>query len=97
MEHPLIIDAAVIGVVLDKDGSELPRAYVVRRPGEEGAKLRETQVKEYVQGKVATYKRLEGGVIFVDVIPKNASGKILKKILREMVKEEIKGKVKTKL
>ncbi|KAL7269829.1 hypothetical protein RUND412_007488 [Rhizina undulata] len=89
LSHPQIVDAAVIGITLNKDGLELPRAYVVRRPGKESADLNETAVKEYVAGRVATYKRLEGGVQFLPSIPKNASGKILKRVLREMAKEEL--------
>ncbi|KAH0604902.1 uncharacterized protein H6S33_006570 [Morchella sextelata] len=93
LEHPHIIDAAVIGVVTETHGSELPRAYIVRRPG---SKLEKQEVKEYVKAKVASYKRLEGGVVFLDAIPKNASGKILKNALRELARKEM-GAVKAKL
>ena len=88
--HPEIIDAAVIGVVIDD--AELPRAYVVRRPDSAAAKdLTEETVKTYCAEKLAKYKRLEAGVMFVDAIPRNASGKILKRILREMAKKELGG------
>jgi acyl-coenzyme A synthetase/AMP-(fatty) acid ligase len=39
--------------------------------------------------KVAKHKRLAGGVKFVDAIPKNPSGKILRKILRDQAKTEV--------
>lgn len=87
--HPLIIDAGVIGVVID--GNECPRAYVVRRPGEEGNALDELEVKNWCGSRLAKYKELTGGVVFVESIPKNASGKILKRTLREMAKEELKA------
>ena len=88
--HPEIVDAAVIGVV--RDDAELPRAYVVRRPESAAAEdLTEEMVKEYSAGKLAKYKRLEGGVSFVDAIPRNASGKILKMLLRERAKKELGG------
>ncbi len=89
LTHPLIVDAAVIGVPAGNalDG-EWPRAYVVRRPGTREEDLTERMVYEWVAGKLARYKRLEGGVRFRDVIPKNASGKILKRVLREEVKGE---------
>jgi acyl-CoA synthetase (AMP-forming)/AMP-acid ligase II len=73
--HPDIVDAAVIGVP-GGEGSELPRAYVVRKPGADEKALTEEVVKEWVGSKLASYKRLEGGVRFVDAIPKNASGKV---------------------
>lgn len=73
--HPDIVDAAVIGVPAGDD-TELPRAYVVRRPGSNEKALTEEVVKEWVASKLARYKRLEGGVRFVDAIPKNASGKV---------------------
>jgi acyl-CoA synthetase (AMP-forming)/AMP-acid ligase II len=92
--HPQIIDAAVIGVYPSGvDGGEVPRGYVVRRPGAEGAKLTADEVKRYLGTRLARYKALEGGVVFVDVIPKNASGKILKKTLREQAKREMGSKM----
>lgn len=94
LSHPLLIDAAVIGVTFGRDDSELPRAYVIRRPGsEEARKLTEADVKDFMKGKLAKYKQLEGGVIFVDAIPKNPSGKILKRVLREQAKKEIGAKL----
>jgi acyl-CoA synthetase (AMP-forming)/AMP-acid ligase II len=91
LTHPHIVDAAVIGVrdVADKD-LELPRAYVVRRPVPEAKGLGEGMVKEYCAARLAKYKALTGGVRFVDAIPKNASGKILKRVLREEAELELK-------
>lgn len=42
-----------------------------------------------MDGKVSAIKRITGGVRFVDVIPKNPSGKILRKILRDQAKAEM--------
>ncbi|KAK5019859.1 hypothetical protein LTR16_000234 [Cryomyces antarcticus] len=88
LDHPDIVDAAVIGVQAHEEASELPRAYVVRRPGCDATKLTEEEVKEFVGQRLAKFKRPEGGVVFVDVIPKNASGKILKRVLREQAMME---------
>lgn len=87
LQHPAIIDAAVIGVTAEdpRDG-ENPRAYVVRQ-----ADITETEVKDWCAQRLAKYKSLTGGVIFVDAIPKNAGGKILKRILREQAQQEMNG------
>lgn len=89
LTHPNIVDAAVIGVPAGALDGEHPRAYVVRKPGVTPEQLTEEEVVEWAGKRLAKYKRLQGGVRFVDSIPKNASGKILKRILREDVKREI--------
>ncbi|KAK5719119.1 hypothetical protein LTR15_007642 [Elasticomyces elasticus] len=83
LSHPSVVDVAVIGVEIG--GEEVPRAIVVVKPGEE---ISENDVKEWVAGRLAKYKWLNGGVRFVDAIPKTASGKILKRLLREEAKRE---------
>lgn len=45
-------------------------------------------VSRWVEEKAAPYKKLRGGVIFLDAIPKSPSGKILRKVLREQAKKE---------
>ena len=84
LSHPRIKDVAVIGVDRGEKG-ELPRAYVVTAPGQS---LREEEVRSWVGERLARYKQLEGGVKFVESIPKTASGKILKRVLREEAKME---------
>ena len=87
LSHPQIVDAAVIGVADSGSDGELPRAYVVKRPGS-GDGLTGEEVKGYLAPKLAKYKALAGGVRFVEAIPKNASGKILKRVLREEAAKE---------
>ncbi|KAF1992457.1 amp dependent CoA ligase [Aulographum hederae CBS 113979] len=82
-----VVDVGVIGVK-GGEGTELPRAYVVRRPGPEGEKVTEEVVKRFVEERLAWFKRLEGGVRFLEAVPRNASGKILKRVLREMAEQE---------
>ena len=74
------MDAAVIGV--EGEGTELPRAYVVA----DQTKISKEQIHEVVNSVVASYKRLRGGVFYIDEIPKTASGKILRKDLRMLAK-----------
>ena len=73
--HPDITDAAVIGVKYHD--SEAPKALVVRKT----EILTEDAVKAYIAGLLVGYKHLDGGVNFVESIPKSPSGKILRKLL----------------
>jgi 4-coumarate--CoA ligase len=94
LSHPDVSDAAVIGVTAGgaagDQGTELPRAYIVLK---QGRQLRETDVQAYMRERLAGYKQLVGGVKFVDAIPKNASGKILKKDLKQMARLETGAKL----
>ena len=79
--HPDISDAAVIGVPNPATG-ELPRAFVVTK---KESKLSEKEVQDYVAQKVSEFKRLAGGVEFIDAVPRNATGKILRKELKKHI------------
>ena len=83
VSHPDIEDAAVIGVP-NIEAGELPMAFVVRKAG---ATLTERDVETFVDENVAPYKKLRGGVEFVEEIPKSLSGKILRRELKDRLKE----------
>jgi len=66
LEHEDVADAAVIGVPMQ--GDERPRAFVVLK---EGRKATPKEIKKWTDMRVARHKRLEGGVVLVDSVPKN--------------------------
>lgn len=76
-----IKDAGVIGVP-DESAGECAMAFIVKQPNVE---LSEKEVIDYVAERVSHPKRLHGGVRFISEIPKNPSGKILRRKLREIV------------
>jgi len=100
LQHPEIVDAAVIGVDDPSQATELPRAYIVHKAGTADApKFFPREVQLWIEANVAKHKFLRGGVVIVDSIPKSASGKILRRELRERAKLELRKNTshKTKL
>ena len=78
LEHPAVPDAAVVPKP-DEEAGEVPKAFVVVKPGAEASG---EDIMSFVAGRVATFKHVRE-VQFVDAIPKNPSGKILRRVLRE--------------
>ncbi len=78
MSHPQVEDAAVIGIP-DAEWGEEVRAVVVSRAGG----VSEEILVQYCQDKLASFKRPRS-VIFVDELPRNVMGKVLKRELREL-------------
>jgi len=70
LERPAVLDVAV-------DGDEAPKAFVVKQ-----REVTEGEIQECVASRTVRYKHIAGGVAFVDEIPKNPSGKTLRRLLK---------------
>ena len=76
--HPSVLEVAVIGVP-DKDWGEVPKAIVVCREGEH---VTEAEILKHCQDNLAKYK-CPKSVDYMDRLPRNPTGKLLKRLLRE--------------
>jgi acyl-CoA synthetase (AMP-forming)/AMP-acid ligase II len=77
LAHPGVKEVAVIGIPSEKWG-ESPLAVVVKASDE----LSDTEVMQFCDGKLGRFK-LPKAVVFTDEIPRNPSGKVLKRVLRD--------------
>jgi fatty-acyl-CoA synthase len=77
--HPDVVEATALGVE-DKDWGHRLRAFVVKA---EGSSIGEEDIKLYVKEHLARYK-VPREVVFLDELPRNPTGKILKRELREI-------------
>jgi fatty-acyl-CoA synthase len=75
-DHRAIEEVAVVGVPDEQFGQRL-KAFVVKR---NGARLSERGVKDHVKANLARYK-VPREVVFLDELPRNATGKVLKREL----------------
>ncbi|MFJ5302833.1 long-chain fatty acid--CoA ligase [Streptomyces sp. NPDC088350] len=81
-EHPAVLEAAVVGLNHPRWG-EVPRAFVVFRPGESaGAE----ELREFCRARLAKFK-VPARFDIVDELPRTPSGKVLKRTLRDIPAE----------
>ncbi|CAH0399163.1 unnamed protein product [Chilo suppressalis] len=81
--HLGVKEAGVVGKPVPYFG-EVPAAFVVRQPG---SNVTEEELKSYVAAEVAPFMQLKGGIRFIEELPRNTRGKILRRSLREMLQE----------
>ncbi|TFK50221.1 AMP binding protein [Heliocybe sulcata] len=81
--HPAVADACVIGTYCTEEKTELLRAYIAPRASLRSQATSVTEfvkaIQDWVTDRVDDYKRLRGGVVLVEAIPRSAAGKILRK------------------
>lgn len=81
IEHPAVLESAVVASP-DPERGEVVKAFVVLRPGRQPSPELAVELQQHVQRITAPYKyprRIE----FVDSLPKNPSGKLLRRVLRD--------------
>ncbi|THV49321.1 hypothetical protein BGAL_0201g00210 [Botrytis galanthina] len=99
VEHEWVEDCCVVGVFDKERETEVPVGFLVGKVSvrKEDRKLygekEGMEVEKWLAGKVADYKRLRGGVRWVESIPKSASGKILRRVFKDQIKKEGEGKI----
>jgi acyl-coenzyme A synthetase/AMP-(fatty) acid ligase len=86
-EHPAVVEAGVVGA---EDKAELvkPLAFVVLARGQSASPALEAELKAFVKERLASYK-YPRWIVFVDELPKTATGKIQRFRLREIAKETV--------
>lgn len=78
VKHEAVLEAAVIGIPSERMGEEI-LACIVKK---EGVSVGESELIDYCQKNLAKYKTPRH-VVFIDELPRNGVGKILKTKLRE--------------
>jgi long-chain acyl-CoA synthetase len=84
MAHPDIKEAAVIGIP-DKLRGQAICAYIVP---EDGGTTDKRMIRKYLLSRIAAYK-VPKEFIFCDQLPRNNTGKVLKKVLREQSLDDL--------
>lgn len=80
----MVHEAAVVGIWSPKEETEIPRAFVSLKEGYgRDAVGIAKEIADLVASKVSNYKKLRGGVVIIDVLPRNPTGKLLKKKLKD--------------
>ncbi|KAJ5698339.1 hypothetical protein N7462_000344 [Penicillium macrosclerotiorum] len=90
IQHPHVKEAAVIGVWSSSEDTEIPRAFVsLEEADPQNLEIVAKEITDFVSEKVASYKRLRGGVVVLEELPRNATGKLLKKKLKELTVQSL--------
>ena len=80
-EHPAVLEVAVVGSPDDRWG-EVPVAFVVLRPEATATTTTEGELLDHCRAQLARFK-VPKAITFLDALPRNPSGKVLKRELRD--------------
>lgn len=89
--HVDVADVGVVGIMDREMASEVPRAYIVLKDMGAAGDAKAREIVDWLAAKVAPHKKLRGGIVFLEAIPKSPSGKILRRVLRDVAKKEERG------
>ena len=98
-DHPHVAESAVCALWDADTGTEVPIAYVtLTEEGKRAMSSRDpssilSDIRIHVDGKVASYKKLRGGVEVLDELPKTGSGKIMKRLLPARLRRDRPSKI----
>ncbi|KIY01148.1 uncharacterized protein Z520_02700 [Fonsecaea multimorphosa CBS 102226] len=98
LTHPAVADAAVISIP-DERAGELPKAFLVLSASwkaKKGDQSLKQDIVNYVAKEKSRHKWLDGGVEFIDVIPRSVAGKILRRKLKDLdndARKQIRGRM----
>ncbi|CVL03652.1 probable phenylacetyl-CoA ligase [Fusarium proliferatum] len=87
--HPGVAEAAVVGID-DPVSGEIPKAFIVPATGGQALSSQDlsSSIKTHVEEHKAKYKWLQGGIEFVQALPKTPSGKITRRALRDAARRK---------
>ncbi len=89
MEHPAVLECAVVGAK-DRDELTKPRAFVLLKDRSKASDALGEELKQFVKMKITPYK-YPRWIVFVDELPKTATGKIQRYKLREQGQLPLEG------
>ncbi|KAF2421079.1 luciferin 4-monooxygenase [Tothia fuscella] len=93
LEHPSVIDAGVCGVT-NSQGEQVPAGFVTLTDGVQQAARQDVlqEVKSFVEERVAPYKKLRGGLFYLETLPKGNTGKLLRRQLLSVFEQSKESK-----
>ncbi|XP_014612523.1 PREDICTED: 4-coumarate--CoA ligase 1-like [Polistes canadensis] len=80
LSHPAVKDVAVAGKP-DELAGELPTAFIAKQPNSE---VNPQEIIDFVKNQLSPHKWLRGGVHFLESIPRNSTGKVMRRELRNL-------------